>query len=181
MSRSASKSSTADLSDEDIHDVLRNRRRRLVIDILQDADAPVSVSDLSKEIGAIESGREPPPSNVRQSVYVSLLQTHLPKLDELGIVDYQSEGKMVSVEGGIKKVRVFMETVPKYGISRSEYYAALALLGLLVILGSELGVPVLKAVSGTLLAYILFFLVFVSAIYHSFQQGSTVFHRLLRE
>lgn len=181
MSRSASKSPTEDLSEEDIHDVLRNRRRRLVIDILRDAETPVRVSELSKEIGSIESGRDPPPSNVRQSVYVSLLQTHLPKLDELGIIEYESEGKTVSVEGGLKQVSVFMETVPKYGISRSEYYAALGLLGLLITIGSEVGVPALSTVTGTNWAYMLFAFVFASATYHSISQGNTIIHRLFRD
>lgn len=179
MSQNLRRSAPTDLEEEEIHDVLRNRRRRLVIDILQDSDGPVSVRDLSEEIGAIESGRDPPPRNVKQSVYVSLLQTHLPKLDSLGIVDYESDGKMVSVQGRMDDVTVYMEAVPKYGISRTEYYAALFLLGLLSVFGSELGAPLLASVSGAVWAYAFFILGLASAIYHIYRQGSTVFHRLL--
>lgn len=179
MSRTAAPQSPTDLSEEDIHDVLRNQRRRLVIDILQESDGPVSVRELSEEIGAFESGMNPPPRKIKQSVYVSLLQTHLPKLDDLGIVDYQSEGKMVTVGGELEDVTVYMETVPKYGISRSEYYGALSLLGILTVFAAEVGVPVLASVSSVTLAYGVFFIVLASSIYHTYRQGSTVFHRLL--
>lgn len=179
MGLSSSTPSSLDISEEDIHDVLRNRRRRLVIDILKEADSPVSVRELSEQIGAVESGSDPPPRNIKQSVYVSLLQTHLPKLDELNIINYEPDGKTVAVEGGLGEVSIYMETVPKYGITRSEYYAAVSLLGLLTILGAELGVPGLASVSSMTWAYGFLLLGFVSSLYHSYRQGSTVLHRLI--
>lgn len=179
MGLSSSTPSSLDISEEDIHDVLRNRRRRLVIDILKEADSPVSVRELSEQIGAVESGSDPPPRNIKQSVYVSLLQTHLPKLDELNIINYEPDGKTVAVEGGLGEVSIYMETVPKYGITRSEYYAAVSLLGLLTILGAELGVPGLASISSMTWAYGFLLLGFISSLYHSYRQGSTVLHRLI--
>lgn len=180
MSQGATDSESTDLSEEDIHEVLQNRRRRLVIDIIQDSDGPITVRELSEEIGAIVSGTDPPPRKTKQSVYVSLLQTHLPKLDELNIVQYESDGKLVSVREGLSDVTVYMETVPKYGISRSEYYAALSILGLLTVFGAEMSVPGLSIVSGVNWAYAIFLLAFVSAAYHISRQGSTFIQRLTR-
>lgn len=169
------------LSDEEIHDVLRNKRRRLVIDILQSENEPVSVRELSEEIGSVESDSNPPPRNIKQSVYVSLLQTHLPKLDELGIIDYESNGKMVSVDGGLQDVTFFMETIPKYGISRIEYYAALGVLGVLTTFAAQIGAPVISAFTPLTWAYGFFLLIFVSGLYHLYQQGNSILHRILTD
>lgn len=177
MSRSIAKPPSEDLEAEDIHDVLSNRRRRLVMGVLQE-EGQASVRELSERIGAIESGENPPPRKVKQSVYVSLLQTHLPKLDELGIVDYQSQGKTVSLSGGFDDIAVFMETVPKYGISWSEYYTALSFLGLLTLVGAEVGTPVLTAVPGEVWAGGFFLALLASGVYHTARQGSSIVHRL---
>lgn len=165
------------LSDEDIHDVLRNERRRRVIDILQSSNGAVSVRELSEEIGSIESERNPAPRNIKQSVYVSLLQTHLPKLDELGIVDYQAEGKMVNVDGSLKDVTVYMEKVPKYGLSNVEYYAALGLLGMLTLFAVEIGTPLLSMVQTLTWAYAFLGLIFLSGLYHTLRHGYSIVHR----
>lgn len=179
MSRGIAPSQETDLSEEDIHDVLRNRRRRLVIDILRESDEPVSVRELSEEIGAVEADSNPPPRNIKQSVYVSLLQTHLPKLDELGIVDYEPDGKQVRAKRRVRDIAVFTETVPKYGISKSEFYVALSILGFLTVLGAEVGVPILSSVPSVLWAYGFFLIGFASSLYHTYRQGNTIYHRLL--
>ena len=179
MSRSLGRPSPDDLQREEIHDVLRNQRRRLLLDLLQEASGPLTVRELSERIGAIEADQDPPPRSVRQSVYVSLLQTHLPKLDELGIVDYEEEGRLVGVGDGLREVAVYLETVPKYGLSRAEYYAALALLAGLTMAAADLGVPGLAAVPAATWAYGFFALTFLSGVYHTYAQGSSILHRLL--
>lgn len=178
MSLTAGDQRTSEIVAEDIHDVLRNRRRRLVIDILQDNGGPQTVRELSEHIGAVESGEEPPPRNVKQSVYVSLLQTHLPKLHELGVVDYQPEGKTVGVAEGFEDVEVFLETVPKYGITKSEYYTGLSILGLLTVLGAEIGTPVLSQIPGVIWAYAVFLVILCSGLFHTYTQGRSILHRL---
>jgi predicted transcriptional regulator len=107
MTQPGAETDAAALSQSDIHDVLRNDRRRLVLERLTDV-GPESVSDLAEEIGAVESGESPPPRNVRQSVYVSLHQTHLPKLDELGIVVYDDDEKTVTLAENADEVLEYM-------------------------------------------------------------------------
>jgi predicted transcriptional regulator len=107
MNQPGAEPDAAVLSQSDIHDVLRNDRRRLVLERLTDV-GPESVSDLAEEIGAVESGESPPPRNVRQSVYVSLHQTHLPKLDELGIVVYDDDEKTVTLAENADEVLEYM-------------------------------------------------------------------------
>ena len=83
------------LSETRIHEVLSNDRRRMAIEYLQDGD--LTLRELSERIAEAETGESPPPRNIRQSAYVSLQQTHIPKLAELDIVNYDEESKVVSL------------------------------------------------------------------------------------
>ncbi len=176
----AQQSRKRSLDEGDIHDVLRNTRRRLTIDCLQETeDGQMSVRELSEQVAARETGETPPPRNKRQSVYVSLHQTHLPKLHKLGIVRYDDDSKVVYLQERVREVEVYMEVVPKYGLSWGEYYIAFAFLGMLVVTAAELGVLVLDVISPAQWA-VVFFLGFVlSATYHVYtQQGGLPFSRL---
>ena len=97
------------LSPAEIHDVLRNDRRRLVLERLRENGGTETVSELAEHIGAIEAGESPPPRNVRQSVYVSLHQTHLPKLDDLGIVTYDADGKTVELDARATDLDAYLD------------------------------------------------------------------------
>jgi predicted transcriptional regulator len=169
------------LEPTEIHDVLRNERRRLVLEQLLDTDTEESVRDLAEYIASIEAGESPPPRNVRQSVYVSLHQTHLPKLDELGIVAYDSDTKAVSLNGRAGEVAVYLDVdESNEGENESEtdggrtravdrpwplFYGGVGLIGALALLGNYLGVPGAAAVDGSLLGSTLLAAVFVIASY----------------
>jgi hypothetical protein len=162
----------------EIHDVLRNDRRRLVLQRLRDTEDHETVRDLAEYVAGVEAAETPPPRNVRQSVYVSLHQTHLPKLDELGIVEYDDDDKQVSLAEHAEEVTVYMEVVPKYGLSWGEYYLGLGLFGLLLLAAKALSVPVVSEVGALALAAGVVSLVVVSAAYHVGTQRTTVLERL---
>jgi len=176
------------LEEGEIHDILRNSRRRLTIESLRKAEhGSLSVRDLSEQIAGLETGETPPPRDKRQSVYVSLQQTHLPKLDELEIVDHDPEERTVSLGEHVSEVEVYMEVVPEYGLSWGEYYFALGLLGLLVTVAALVGVPFLAdigsslAVTVTVVASLFFVVVMLSATWHVHtQQDRTLFERFRR-
>ena len=170
---------SGDLEAVEIHDVLSNERRQIVIDMLREAEEAMSARDLSEGIAERETGESPPPRNIRQSAYVSLHQTHLPKLDELGIVDYDESEKTVSLnDEASRQVSVYMETVPKYGISWSEYYLGVSLVGLLLLVATRVGVPVVSAVDAGVWTGAVLALVAVSTVDQTVQQGSSILHRL---
>ncbi len=127
---------TSTLDEGDIHDVLRNDRRRAVIEsLLEDGDHG-TIRDLSERIAPFESGEDPPPRNIRQSVYVSLHQTHLPKLEGLGIVDYDTDSKDIELRDRATCVKAYMgqnrETTTRIELA----YVILGTLGVLLALGS---------------------------------------------
>jgi hypothetical protein len=83
--------------ENEVYDILRNERRRHVLRYLRTNGDVASIGDLADAIAETETGESPPPSDSRQSVYVSLHQTHLPKLDNLGVIEYDREERTVSL------------------------------------------------------------------------------------
>jgi len=106
-----------------IFEILSSERRRLAIRFLRDSDNGMEVNDIAEYIAEHETGESPPPKDARKTVYVSLHQTHLPKMDELNIVSYDTDTKEVSLDDSFRDVAVYMEVVPRSGlqISWSEY------------------------------------------------------------
>lgn len=169
-----------ELEEADIHDVLRNDRRRLAIEALLERDGHSTVRELSEVVAVHETGEDPPPRNKRQSVYVSLHQTHLPKLAELGVVEYDGETKEVTLQERVEQLEVYMEVVPEYGLSWGEAYFALALLGLLTTVAVIVGVPGISSVSLEYLVVGYFLLQLCASAYQVYRhQERTVFHRFL--
>lgn len=138
------------ISEGEIHEILRNSRRRRVLKHLQDTVGVVTVRGLAEAIAELETNESPPPRNIRDSVYNSLHQTHLPKLDSYGVIDYDKDRKTVSLQKEARQVDLYMEVVTRYGITWAQYYQRLMLLGLLVVLASQLGVLFFGTVDSTL-------------------------------
>jgi len=172
----------AKLEEGEIHDILRNERRRLSIKCLQETDEErLPVRELSERVAAIETGEDPPPRNKRQSVYVSLHQTHLPKLDGNGIVAYDEETKEVSLGDRVSEVAVYMEVVPRYGLSWGEYYFGLGLLAMLTTIAVSIGVPGISQLTIALVATLFYLVLMLSAASHVYsQQDRLLFQRLRR-
>lgn len=162
----------------EIHDILRNDRRRRVIKSLREHDKPLSVRSLSETLATAETGEDPAPRNVRQSVYVSLHQTHLPKLEELGVIDYDTETKEVTLAEAIDDVTVYMEVVPGNDLSWAEYYLGLGVLGLLLVVAHSLDVPTVSAVDVRLWAIGILATLVVSAVYQLTTQSPSLSDRL---
>ncbi|MFB6147135.1 MAG: ArsR family transcriptional regulator [Halobacteriaceae archaeon] len=129
----------------EVHDILSNSRRRHLIERLQ-SHGEQTLRELSERIAAAETGQQPPPADARQSVYVSLQQTHLPRLERLDVVEYDEADHAVRPAANAEDVAVYMEVVQGNEITRNEYYGLLAALGLVAVAGAAVGVPGLAAV-----------------------------------
>ncbi len=120
-------SQQAQLSKSDIFGVLQNDRRRSVLEILHE-QGNQSIRSLSEEIARLESGEEEPKSTVRKSIYVSLLQTHIPKMESLGVINYNREKDLVELLPAASNFDIYMETVKKGDIPWSHFYIGLSAL-----------------------------------------------------
>lgn len=77
---------------------IANSRRRRVLLSLSQSSRGISAGDLAVEIAAIEHAIDPSKvgSTKRTTVYVSLIQTRLEKLDQSGAVAYDGRSKTVT-------------------------------------------------------------------------------------
>lgn len=89
----------AELTRDDIFHVLQCRRRRLVLKYLHEytGDEPADMSDIAEHIAALEHDTtvDALRSKQRQRVYIALYQSHLPKMDDAGVVDYNQDRGLV--------------------------------------------------------------------------------------
>ena len=118
------------LSQSDIFGVLQNDRRRYVLEYLQ-SNGSQSVRDISEAVACIEAGTDEPVTSVRKSIYVSLLQTHLPRMENLGILAFNGTGDKVELMPAASDVNVYLETVEEGNISWGQYYLGLSVLAVL--------------------------------------------------
>jgi DNA-binding transcriptional ArsR family regulator len=132
---SASRRSSEPLSKDDIFTVLSNERRRFVLRYLKDHEGAAEIRDLAQQVAAWENDVSVQELNYRQRkrVYTSLHQTHLPKLDDTGIVEYDRDRKTVELTDRIETLDIYLEVVPENDIPWSQYYLGLAAVSLAVV------------------------------------------------
>lgn len=157
----------------EVHDILSNERRQHVIKILDERDERMTIGRLADMIAVAETGQSPPPENVRQSVYVALRQTHLPKLDDMGIADFDSHHSVVELTDESEDFRVYLETVSKYGLAWSEVILGVSFLGLLLIIAADIGVPILAEIGSLRLALLTFLAMMILALYWLLKQRTS--------
>ena len=129
------------ISLDEIYSVLRNRRRRFVLSELESPEESLKIGDLAEQIAAIENDkpRSAVRSKERKRVYISLYQSHLPKLDELGVVRYDADRGFV--ERG-PQFQTVMETLegprPNHRRWAVYYLGTIVAIGLLFGFGSSI-------------------------------------------
>jgi hypothetical protein len=90
-----------ELSLDDLFFTLQNERRRLVLKYLSESEQVVEMRDVAEQVAAWEHDTTLAAltSDERQRVYIALYQSHLPKLDKVGLIDYnQSRGIIEQTE-----------------------------------------------------------------------------------
>ena len=89
----------AALTTSEVFEVLRNFRRRHTITYLRKQRSTISMEKLTRQIAAIENDMAPEEVTPTQykRVYTGLYQCHLPKLDDLGVVEFDSANRTVQL------------------------------------------------------------------------------------
>lgn len=118
----------AEVSREDIFDLLSNQRRRHTMHYLRQEGRAVELRELSTQVSAWETGTEPEAitHDQRKRVYTALRQSHLPKMDDAGVVDYDASRGVIEPTDAMADVEVYLDVVPANEIPRSEYYLGLS-------------------------------------------------------
>lgn len=139
-----SDSDGGELSEGEIYDVLSNRRRRFVIHALKREEEPVEVSDLSAHVAAWELEKDPEEVcyEDHRSVYSTLRRTHLPKLEEKGVVTVDSDENVVRATSTLEDLDIYVEALGRREIPWSLYYVGLAGVAVVLLLAVGVDAPV---------------------------------------
>ncbi len=135
------------LTTEELYDALANDRRRACVREIAAREGWVNVNDVAEAIAEREAEGEPPSAD---SIYISLIQVHMPKLDEYDIVAYDDDDQIVIPDEAFAETIDCLEYHSDQGagaIGFSQKVGFVTALGLLVaILIPTIRGPVLGAV-----------------------------------
>lgn len=125
--------------------VLSNYRRRYAIEYLLDNRREIPLRELAEGLAAWENdvAEDATTGSQRKRAYVALRQTHLPKLDELGIVEYDTARGVVQPGERLDEIRALLADEGPSTLTPDRRLLALVgveTLVVLVLLGRVLGV-----------------------------------------
>lgn len=160
------------LSQDVVFDVLSSTRRRQVLYILKN-EGPMELTELAEHVAARENDTtvEGLTKQQRKRVYVSLYQTHVPKLEDAGLVEYDQDTGVVELRARAADIDRYLEGGNRF---RWQYvYFAIAAVGLVLVLLSNAEVWIFDALSELELAVMLVAALALTAAAHLASWAST--------
>lgn len=134
-----------------IFDILKNQRRRHVVRYLKRHNT-ATLSDLAEHVAALENEKEVKnlTSSERKRVYVGLYQCHLPRMDDAGIVEFDSDRGTIELNRCAEQLDAYLIDEHEPSRQWSVFYLGIALMGgvgyALVSFGLDVGTAVSSAV-----------------------------------
>jgi len=116
------------VSTDDLFDVLSNPRRRYAVHLLKHHEQNVALGTMATQIAAWENDIDIAEVNgtERKRVYTALQQSHLPKMDQLGVVNFNKRCGTVEPTPSLEEVDLYLDVVKDNEIPWSEYYLGLS-------------------------------------------------------
>lgn len=92
--------------------ILKNSRRRTILEYLRNEEDTVTVGELAEHIAAIENDMTVKQLNAQQRkrVYIGLYQCHLPKLDDTNVVDFNRDRGLVTLTEQAAPIFDYLDT-----------------------------------------------------------------------
>lgn len=120
-----------------------NRRRRYALHYLRQVDGEVDFGEMAEQVAAWERGkaRQDVSSDERKYAYSALQQRHLPKMDDLGLVEFDKRAGSVEPTPVLDDVDVYAEVVESGNVPWGVYFPALSGVHtvLLALVGLDIG------------------------------------------
>ncbi|WP_232819747.1 MULTISPECIES: hypothetical protein [Haloprofundus] len=136
---------------------------------------PLTIRELAEQVAAWENDCriEELTYKQRKRVYTSLHQTHLPKLDSYGIIDYEQGRGVATLTERATELDAYLEVVERDDVSWSQYYLGLASVSLAALAATGAGVPPFTQVSDLTYAALIAGTLLVSASVHAYRMRRT--------
>lgn len=158
----------AEITYDTVFFTLSNPRRRYVLHHLKRHKDAVAVGELATKVAAWENRTttELVSNKQRKRAYSALHQTHLPKMNQLGIINYDRERGVVEPSASIDAIDFYLEVVPQNSAPWHEYYLGLGAVS--VALFAVTWLQIIPGLSPLLTAGLVAFGVFATALYHNY-------------
>ena len=98
---------------DELFDALSNSRRRFTLQHLQTAETPLPVGELATELQSWESNQTVSAGGGadQDTIEISLLHSHLPKMAEAGLVSYDATRQMVALGDRTEEVQSHLQAM----------------------------------------------------------------------
>lgn len=156
---------TGELAESEIFHILGNDRRRAIVDLLGDRRERIEVSEVASTIAAHETDTDQVPNNVYKSVYVSLQQTHLPQLEEDGVITYNPDEKTIRPGPHFDDVLGYLDSPMPTERLALQVALGVSVASLVLILVSGIGVVGLSTINPLLWGVLALLVVAISSLY----------------
>lgn len=156
-SRPKENPSHEELTADAVYDILSNQRRRFVLYHLGNV-GETSLRELSRLVAAWENGIDPEAvtSVQRKRVYTALHQTHLMRLDEYGVVQYDRTRGVVVPTDRLDVFEGFLADEETYQRPWNRYYGGLVAAGVVFAVAALFVLPTLGSLDAALVGLVLF-------------------------
>jgi len=147
---------TADETDADpdplhkdtVYHLLQNERRRLALRYLREIEPETDLGEMAVQVAAWENDTTTGAvtSDMRQRVYIALYQSHLPKLADEGVLDYDKDRKRISRRPAAAQLDRYLTlderesrqaSAETTDAQRAPAHVAVTAVGLMVLLASQ--------------------------------------------
>ena len=158
-------------SDEELYAALCSSRRLHVLRHLWESGGTASLSSLVETVASAETDKpsEDLDRKERRRVYISLYQTHLPKLDDQGIVSWDRDEDVVHLLVADQLDGYLIEETASV-VAWDHYYLSIAAVSLLFTVLVGLEVWVFSAVEPTFVGTAAVCAIFSVAVVHRFTE-----------
>jgi DNA-binding transcriptional ArsR family regulator len=155
-----------ELTQDVLFDILSSARRRFVLHVLKQ-EGEMELTELAEHVAARENEVDVADltKQERKRVYVSLYQTHVPKLSDAGLVEYDEDSQLVSLRADADGLARYLGTEPE-PFPWQYVYLTLALAGVALVTLSAVGVPPVGGLSGTVVAFVFAVALLLTATAH---------------
>lgn len=159
-----------ELSQDEVFEVLKSPRRRYALYYLRQEGGETELSDLTEQVAAWENETTPTAltTEQRKRVYISLYQTHLPKLDEGNIVDYDRDEGIVRLGSRASDLDIYLGDMSREEFPWDRYYLSLVAASSLLVASVWLKIYPFGLIPGLVLATLILVVFGASSIVHYF-------------
>jgi DNA-binding transcriptional ArsR family regulator len=170
MSSDADRS--GEISRDLVFEILSSARRRMILYYLRQHDGTATVNELADQIAAWENDVEPEElsSQQRKRVYVSLYQTHLPKLASAEIIDYDDDEGTVEIASRASEIDTFLTPATESTYPWQLHYLVLTAISALLFVLAVAEIPGVPSVTLVGIGFVVAFALSSVAHYRSYRR-----------